>query len=44
MTQKVILLMIILAFVLSGCSAFKEIYRIDKVKQENCNPCEENKK
>jgi len=44
MTQKVILLIVLLAFVLSGCGALKEIYRIDKAKQENCNPCEEKPK
>lgn len=24
---------------LTGCGALKEIYRLDKAKQENCNPC-----
>jgi len=40
--KNIILLLFIAAF-LSGCGVFQEIYRIDKVKQENCNPCEEKK-
>ena len=40
--KKLIFLLFILSF-LSGCGALQEIYRIDKVKQENCNPCEEKK-
>ena len=29
---------------LTGCGALKEIYRIDKIKQDNCNYCEEKNK
>ncbi|GEM_PF-3045419 len=41
--KKLIFLLFLLAFFFSGCGALQEIYRIDKVKQENCNPCEEKK-
>ena len=34
-----ILLFLTVCLFLTGCGALKEIYRLDKAKQENCNPC-----
>ena len=40
-TSKTLLILLIagILLLLTGCGALKEIYRLDKAKQENCNPC-----
>ena len=39
--SKTLLILLItgILLLLTGCGALKEIYRLDKAKQENCNPC-----